>query len=91
MGGNCVELEASGARLVLDIRRPLWAESGEAVPLRDIAGLTGRNPSLLGVVISHAHPDHYGLAGHLPDSVPVFMGAATARILRESQFFTPNP
>jgi ribonuclease J len=44
---------------------------------------------LLGVVISHAHPDHYGLAGQLPDAVPVFMGAATARILRESQFFTP--
>lgn len=90
VGGNCVELEAGGERLLLDIGRPLWAEPGEAVPLPNVAGLTsGDDRSLLGVVISHAHPDHYGLAGLLPRAVPVFMGAATARILRESQFFTP--
>jgi ribonuclease J len=90
VGGNCVELEAGGRRLVLDIGRPLWAEASDPVPLPSVAGLAGgKDRSLLGVVISHAHPDHYGLAGLLPDAVPLFMGAATARILRESQFFTP--
>ncbi len=90
IGGNCVELEAGGTRLVLDVGRPLWAEASDPVPLPKIAGLdTGTDRSLLGVVISHAHPDHHGLAGLLPHSVPLFMGAATARILRESQFFTP--
>lgn len=90
IGGNCVELEADGKRLVLDIGRPLLAEASDPVPLPNVAGLaSGKDGSLLGVVISHAHPDHYGLAGLLPDAVPLFMGAATARILRESQFFTP--
>lgn len=90
IGGNCVELEAGGKRLVLDIGRPLWAEASDTVRLPNVAGLaSGKDRSLLGIVISHAHPDHYGLAGLLPDSVPLFMGAATARILRESQFFTP--
>jgi ribonuclease J len=90
IGGNCVELEAGGKRLVLDIGRPLWAEASDPVPLPSVAGLdTGTDHSLLGVVISHAHPDHYGLAGLLPNAVPLFTGAATARILRESQFFTP--
>lgn len=90
IGGNCVELEAGGKRLVLDIGRPLWAEASDPVPLPSVAGLaSGTDRSLLGVVISHAHPDHYGLAGLLPDAVPLYMGAATGRILRESQFFTP--
>lgn len=90
VGGNCVELEAGGKRLVLDIGRPLWAEASDPVPLPNVAGLEiGTDRSLLGVVISHAHPDHYGLAGLLPTAVPLFMGAATSRILRESQFFTP--
>jgi ribonuclease J len=90
IGGNCVELKASGKRIVLDIGRPLWAEASHPVPLPNVAGLaSGTDHSLLGVVISHAHPDHYGLAGLLPDAVPLFMGAATAAIMRESRFFTP--
>jgi ribonuclease J len=90
IGGNCVELDADGKRLVLDIGRPLWAEASDPVPLPNVAGLaSGKDRFLLGVVISHAHPDHYGLAGLLPEAVPLFMGAATARILREAQFFTP--
>lgn len=89
IGGNCVELEADGKRILIDIGRPLWAEASDPVPLPQVTGLGGRDPSLLGVVISHAHPDHYGLAGLLPDEIPLFMGEATARILRESSFFTP--
>jgi ribonuclease J len=89
IGGNCVELEAGGKRIVIDIGRPLWAEARALVPLPNVAGLaSGKDRSLLGVVLSHAHPDHYGLAELLPNAVPLFMGAATARILRESQFFT---
>ncbi|MGH2965108.1 MAG: MBL fold metallo-hydrolase [Solirubrobacterales bacterium] len=45
--------------------------------------------SLAGVVLSHGHPDHYGLASELPNDVPLYMGAATVRILKEAAFFTP--
>jgi len=34
----------------------------EEHPLPDIAGLLDADPTLLGVVVSHGHPEHYGLA-----------------------------
>ena len=40
-----------------------------------------RENGLLGVVITHGHPDHYGLIGQVDVELPVYVGAATARIL----------
>ncbi len=91
IGGSCIELEAEGARILLDLGRPLWARPGEKVPLPPVAGLAnGDDPSLLGVLISHPHQDHYGLVGAAHPSVPIFMGEAAARILREAAFFVPG-
>src|SRR5207342_2255611 len=91
VGGSCIELEAvTGERLVLDLGLPLWAQPDEEVPLPSVSGLLdGNDSSLLGVLLSHAHPDHYGLIGSTPDDVPLYMGAATSRILKEASFFTP--
>jgi ribonuclease J len=90
IGGNCVELQAQGKRLVLDIGRPLWAKADEHVPLPSIPGLADAgNPSLLGVVLSHAHLDHYGLVDQVGSAVPLYTGEATARILKEAAFFSP--
>ena len=88
VGGSCVEVESGGQRIVLDLGRPLDAGRDEDVPLPDITGLARTDPCLLGVFISHAHADHWGLAGQLDLSVPVFAGAATARILSEAAFWT---
>jgi ribonuclease J len=88
VGGSCVELEADGYRLVLDIGLPLSAKPGESVVLPQIAGLADGDRSLVGVVLSHAHPDHYGLVGGVGENVPIYAGLATARILREAAFFT---
>jgi ribonuclease J len=90
VGGSCVELEASGQRLVLDIGLPLGLPDADAAALPRIAGLSGDDPSLLGLVLSHAHPDHYGLMGRIGGDVPIYAGGATARILREASFFTRN-
>jgi ribonuclease J len=84
VGGSCVELEADGSRLVLDIGLPLSVKSGESIVLPPIAGLADGDRSLVGVVLSHAHPDHYGLVGGVDESVPIYAGSATARILREA-------
>ena len=90
IGGNCLELESAGSRLVLDLGRPLWAERDEHVPLPPIRGLdTGGDPSLVGVVLSHAHLDHYGLIDQVAPTVPLYAGAASARILKEAAFFSP--
>ena len=88
IGGNCVEIEASDHRIVLDLGLPL--DDG-AVELPDIKGIKSADDSLLGILISHPHPDHYGLLERLPDHVPVYMSAAAHRIIAVSSFFTPLP
>ena len=92
IGGNCVELEADGQRLLLDLGRPLSAGPDDDVPLPAVAGLeTGGAPSLLGIIISHGHLDHYGLLERAHPDIPVYMGKAAARILAEAAFFLRNP
>ena len=88
IGGSCVEVEADGKRLILDVGRPLSAERGEIIPLPDVIGLVEPDPSLLGVVITHAHQDHWGLADQIAPGVPIYLGEATSRILAEAEFWT---
>ncbi len=85
VGGTCIELTSAGRRIVLDIGRPL---DDAEVLIPPVAGLVGtRDPSLEGVVITHGHADHHGLAGAISPEVPLIMGEATERILREAAFF----
>jgi len=89
IGGSCVELAADGERLVLDLGLPLEAEADDVAPPQ-IDGLTAAGPPPLALILSHGHPDHYGLASQADPSVPVFIGEAAHRILREAAFFTPG-
>jgi ribonuclease J len=89
VGGSCVELECDGQRLLLDLGRPLDADLEAHVPLPPVEGPTTGDPSLLGVVLSHGHPDHYGLIPAIHPSIPVFVGEATQRILRDAMVFSP--
>ena len=89
VGGNCVEIEEGGSRLILDLGWPLAIAPEVDLPLPSVAGLEpGGDPSLLGVIVSHPHFDHYGLLAKVPPTVPIYLGAAAARILREAAFFT---
>lgn len=74
---------------MIDLGRPLSAGLDDVVELPEIEGVRGEDPGLLGVFLSHAHLDHYGLVGDLPSSVPVFVGAVAGRILREAAPFSP--
>jgi ribonuclease J len=89
VGGSCVELEASGAVLLLDVGLPLDAADAAMAELPEIA--RSGDPRLLGVVISHAHPDHYGLATGLHPGLRVFMGEAATNLLRVSARYTGMP
>ena len=89
VGGTCIELESQGQRIVLDVGLPLdGIDAMEQLP--DVSGFREPQDSLLAVVISHPHQDHYGLAHHLPVDTPMIMGAATDRILAASTLFTPT-
>lgn len=89
IGGSCVEIEASsGQRLLLDLGMPLELDEGEDPDLPDISGLASPDPSLLGILISHAHQDRWGLAPAVAQDVPVFCGDAAERIISEAAFWT---
>jgi ribonuclease J len=87
IGGNCVELRHGQHTLILDIGKPLTATWGEVVPLPAAIGLNDNGTQPLGVIISHGHQDHWGLAPQLPTDIPVFVGEGAANILRSAQFW----
>lgn len=89
IGGNCIELESQGVRIVLDVGLPLGAPLDAQGLLPDVPGLAdGDDPSLAGVVISHPHLDHYGLMTTASPKVPVYIGPAARRVIDAAAFFT---
>jgi mRNA degradation ribonuclease J1/J2 len=87
IGGNCVELRRGKDTLILDIGKPLSAAWDTVIPLPAAIGLDDNGTRPLGVVISHGHQDHWGLAPQLPTDIPVFIGEGAANILRAAQFW----
>jgi len=86
VGGSCIEVEAAGHHILLDAGAPLTGDPLNEARLPEVAE-TG-DPSLLGVFVSHAHPDHFGLLHRLADSVRTYMGADAHRILKAASFYT---
>ena len=91
IGGTCIEVEARGKRIALDVGLPLDApDDGRESLLPRVRGFRDPDDSLLGVVISHYHPDHYGLARHIRPEVPVYIGEAAHNILKAASAYVPN-
>lgn len=90
IGGNCIELESQGKKLLLDLGSPLSGSLTGKAALPDIKGLLdGSNPDLLGIIISHPHADHYGLAGFVHPSIPIYIGEEADKMLRAAMNFGP--
>jgi ribonuclease J len=90
IGGSCVEVEHDDPRVLIDLGRPLETLLDENIPLPQVAGLDCADPSLLGLIVSHSHPDHWGLVPAAHPGIPLYLGEATARILGEAAFFSPT-
>jgi ribonuclease J len=90
IGGTCVEVESHGKRLVLDVGLPLDGPDPDAFPLHPVKGFDRPDESLLGVLISHPHQDHYGLAHRLPEETPFLIGKAAEAILDAAALFSPG-
>jgi ribonuclease J len=89
IGGTCIEIESRGKRLVLDVGQPLDCPDADAAEMPSVRGLEKADDSLLGVVLSHPHLDHYGLAYRVPRTTTFLMGEAAERILAAAAVFTP--
>ena len=91
IGGTCIEIEARGKRIVLDVGLPLDApEDGHEGLLPSVPGFREPDDNLLGVVISHPHQDHYGLTRNIRPAVPVYIGEAAHKILKAASSYVPN-
>lgn len=89
IGGTCIELEAQGGRILLDLGLPLDGDPNDASVHPQVPGLSG-DSDLLGLVLSHGHVDHWGLAHLATPTIPVWLGAATRRILEAAAPFVPR-
>ena len=91
IGGTCIEVEAQGKRLALDVGLPLDApDEGQENLLPQVPGFRDPDNSLLGVMISHPHLDHYGLARHVRPEVPVYIGEDAHNILKSASEYLRN-
>lgn len=92
IGGTCIEIESGGKRIVLDLGLPLNADDydDEESLLPPVEGFIEPDDSLLAIIISHPHQDHYGLSKYLRDDLPAVIGEAAHNILKASTYFTPS-
>lgn len=59
--------------------------------LPDIKGLYNDTDKLIdGVIISHAHQDHYGLLNYIENNVKHYLGEATHKLIELNNLFTPQ-
>ena len=59
--------------------------------LPNIDGLYDNSDSLIdGVIISHPHQDHYGLANFIKNDIQYYLGEATYKIIELNNLFTPQ-
>ena len=93
IGGTCIEVEAQGKHIALDAGLPLDAPDDEDAHERLLPAVPGfreRDDSLPGMLISHPHQDHYGLARHIRPEVPIHIGQGAHDILKAASRWIPN-
>jgi len=93
IGGTCVELACEGQRILLDLGMPLDADTASDLSalVPAVPGLQDGDDSLLALVVSHGHADHWGLAAYVNRPPAIVAGAATKRILSAAAPFVPRP
>jgi ribonuclease J len=90
IGGTCIELESGGSRILLDLGLPLDAKDPTSTPLPKIEGLAEGSSTLLAILLSHGHRDHWGLIPKVNCEIPLVMGRATESIIRAAADFVPD-
>ncbi len=91
IGGTCIEIESCGQRIVLDLGLPLGA--GDCADpkslLPEVKGFIQQDDTLLAILISHPHQDHFGLTKFIHPEIPIIIGESAHNILRSALNFSP--
>lgn len=106
IGGSCVEIYTASTRILLDCGMPLVAKGGGEFDFNSYKDLSvdelvceGVLPNVLGLydgpgvdglVLSHAHLDHYGLFNFVHQDIDIYLGRATHKLIKLNSLFTPN-
>ena len=102
IGGNCVEIATAKSRLILDVGMPLSemmddSASRRRKPDRDdlvrrgvikhVPGLFSVGPKIDGILLSHAHSDHFGLIEFTHSEIPVYLSRGASKMLMSGSLF----
>jgi ribonuclease J len=94
VGGSCVEISSDSSTILVDLGLPLdfnrekTTESCLPDSVHSLFHHSGK--SITGVLLSHPHLDHYGLASELPPDIPVYCGSASWDLMKATAQFSPN-
>ncbi len=82
IGASCIEIQSNkGARIILDIGLELEGEK---------ASLPSNIGGVNAILISHAHPDHFGLLDTLNADIPCYCGEITEAFLKAMTCFNSS-
>ena len=100
IGGTCIEMTSrSGTRILLDLGQPLPPldetvdEPRPELALPAVKGLyqsDGYEKLVDGLLVSHAHQDHYGLMKNLHPEVTCHISEPTRQLIESTALFTGN-
>lgn len=101
IGGSCVKINHGEDSIVLDYGAPLMDSTGVSIDadlasspsmengiLLDIQQQDTRPP--LAYLLSHAHPDHYGLLRSLPKSSNIYLSDSSYSMMTIGNLFYPE-
>lgn len=99
IGGSCIRISHGDDSIILDYGMPLMAAGGDPLDEDAVHNPTLDNGILLDVtapatrplafIISHAHPDHYGLVDHVPHDIPVYISDGARALMAAGNVFYP--
>lgn len=95
IGRNCAAVEYKGDVVIIDIGLMFPTENMHGIDyiIPDISPLYGKEKNVKGVIITHAHYDHFGGVPHLLPKLgnpPVYGSEFTMRLVQKRQSDFPN-
>jgi len=95
VGGSCIELSHENYTVLMDLGLPLDSnfdnDMTSSLPQPLFNDIRQGIKKINAVLLSHAHIDHFGLIGMLPDEIPLYTGQASADLINLTQKVSFRP